>query len=222
MRVVIAEDAVLTRRGIAAVLEDAGHEVVGEVGDARQVPAVVAGTDPDLVVLDIRLPPTFTDEGLVLAAELRQRHPSTAVLVLSQYVELAYALRLLGEHPHRCGYLLKDRIVDDTQLVEAIGRLHRGECVVDPAIVQRVVSRRRHSGPLDTLTARETDVLKLLAEGRSNAAIAALLQIAVRTVETHTAQVFVKLNIDEDPHSNRRVLAVLAYLRWLADSAGEQ
>jgi serine/threonine-protein kinase len=213
MRLIVADDTFLTRRGISSLLEDAGHDVVAETYD---VPSTLAAVDehlPDLVVLDIRMPPSHTDEGLVAAAAIRRQHPSIALLVLSHHLEPVYALALIDTHPERCGYLLKDRIVEDAALVQAVDRLGDGECVIDPEIVSRLIATSRRRDPIESLTPREREVLRLLAEGRSNVSIATLLSIAERTVESHSTQIFTKLGIEEDPTSNRRVLAVVAYLR---------
>ncbi|HZQ64950.1 MAG TPA: response regulator transcription factor [Gaiellaceae bacterium] len=213
MRVVVGEDVMLTREGIVRVLADAGFEVVGQAGDLEGLLRLVRGTEPDAVVVDIRMPPTHTDEGLVAAQTIRAERPQTAVLVLSQYVEPAYALRLLEEHPERAGYLLKERVFDPALLVDALRRLADGETVVDPTIVARLVGRRRREDPLAGLTAREREVLALVAEGRSNRSIAAALFVTERTVEAHIKQIFGKLGLHEGPESHRRVLAVLAFLR---------
>jgi DNA-binding NarL/FixJ family response regulator len=213
MRVVVAEDVMLTREGIVRVLTDAGVEVVGETGDVDGLMRAVATAKPDCALVDIRMPPTHTDEGVVAAQRIRELHPDVAVLVLSQYVEPGYAMRLLEEHPERCGYLLKERVSDPVILVDALGRLTEGETVIDPTIVSRLLSRRREADPLDELSEREREVLGLVAEGLSNAAIAARLFITERTVEAHVKQIFQKLRIDQAPEANRRVLAVLAFLR---------
>jgi DNA-binding NarL/FixJ family response regulator len=213
MRVVVAEDVMLTRAGIVRLLTDAGVEVVAEAEDLDGVLLEADRQQPDAVVLDIRMPPTHTDEGLVAAQRIRDRHPATAVLVLSQYLEPAYALRLLEDHPERVGYLLKDRVFDVAVLVDALRRITDAECVVDPTIVARLLGRKRRDDPLGRLTDRERQVLSLLAEGRSNAAIAGELFVTERTVEAHTTQIFAKLGLAADPASHRRVLAVLAFLR---------
>jgi DNA-binding NarL/FixJ family response regulator len=168
---------------------------------------------PDAAIVDIRMPPTHTDEGLVAAQRIRSEHPDVGVLLLSQYVEPSYALRLLEEHPERVGYLLKERVFDVAILVDALRRLVDGETVIDPTIVSRLLARRRRADPLSELTPREREVLSLVAEGLSNRAIAARLYITERTVEAHTKQVFLKLGLDADPGAHRRVRAVLAYLR---------
>jgi DNA-binding NarL/FixJ family response regulator len=213
VRVIVAEDVMLTREGIVRLLGDAGLEVVAQVGDADGLLREVGRCRPDAAVVDIRMPPTHTDEGLVAAATIRTRHPRVGVLVLSQYVEPHYALRLLSEHPEGVGYLLKDRVRDGAVLVDALRRLGDGETVVDPTLVARLVGRRRVTDPLAALTARERDVLSLVAEGLSNRGVAARLHIAERTVETHITQTFEKLGLTEDPRSHRRVLATLAFLR---------
>jgi DNA-binding NarL/FixJ family response regulator len=213
VRVVVAEDVMLTREGIVRLLADAGLEVSAAVGDGDALLREVALHRPDAAVVDIRMPPTHSDEGLVAAARIRQQHPQVAVLVLSQYVAPHYAMRLLSEHPERVGYLLKDRVMDGAVLVDALRRLVDGETIVDPTIVARLLRRRREADALDVLTARERDVLGLVAEGLSNKGIAAELGIAERTVETHITQTFEKLRLGEDPRSHRRVLAALTFLR---------
>jgi DNA-binding NarL/FixJ family response regulator len=213
MRVVVADDVMLTREGIVRVLAGAGVEVVGESSDADGLLRDVATAKPDCAIVDIRMPPTNTDEGIVAAQRIRDAHPEIGVLVLSQYVEPGYAMRLLEDHPERAGYLLKERVGDPAILVDALRRLTEGETVVDPTIVSRLLSRRRAADPLDELSDREREVLSLVAEGLSNAAIGARLFITERTVEAHVKQIFTKLRIDQAPDTNRRVLAVLAFLR---------
>lgn len=213
MRVVVAEDNMLTREGIVSVLTSSGVEVVGVADQAAGLLAAVERERPDAAIVDIRMPPTHTDEGLVAARAIRADHPETVVLVLSQYVETAYALRLLDEHPEGLGYLLKDRLFDGAVLVDALRRLCESESVVDPTIVAQLMRRRRAKDPLDSLSDREKEVLGLVAEGYSNSALAARLSIAERTVEAHITQAFAKLHLVDDPASNRRVLAVVAYLR---------
>jgi DNA-binding NarL/FixJ family response regulator len=173
----------------------------------------VALEQPDAALVDIRMPPTHTDEGLVAAQQLRKLHPGIGVLVLSQYVEPSYAMRLIQEHPERVGYLLKDRVFDGAILVDALRRLADGECVIDPTIVSRLVGRRRREDPFQALTDREREVLGLVAEGLSNTAIAGRIYVTERTVEAHTKQIFQKLGLESDPNSNRRVQAVVAFLR---------
>ncbi len=203
----------LLREGMARLLEDAGFEIVGKVDDAQKLIRSVALVRPDVAIVDIKMPPTHTDEGLVAADEIRTTYPEVGVLVLSQYLESRYALRLLEQHPGRIGYLLKERVSDVAVLADAIRRVAEGECVVDPTIVARLVNRPRQKGPLDELTEREREVLGLIAEGRSNRAIAARLFITERTVEAHSGRLFAKLGLEETPDSHRRVLAVLTFLR---------
>ena len=213
VRVVVADDSLLTREGIVRLLGDAGIDVVGQAEDADRLLEQIQEHAPDVAVVDIKMPPTHTDEGLVAAQRIRDNHPDVAVLVLSQYVEPAYAMRLLDTHAERVGYLLKDRVFAASALVEAIRRVHEGESVVDPTIVSSLLGRQRRSDPLAALSRRERDVLALVAEGRSNKAIAARLYVTERTVEAHVTQIFLKLRLDEHPDSHRRVLAVLAFLR---------
>jgi DNA-binding NarL/FixJ family response regulator len=213
MRVVVADDVMLTREGIVRLLDEAGIDVVAQAEDADELLREVRLKQPDAAIVDIRMPPTHTDEGLVATQRIRADHPTIGVLVLSQYIEPSYALRLLEEHPERVGYLLKQRVFDVAVLVDALRRIGDGESVVDPTIVSRLVGRQRRHDPLDELTAREREVLGLVAEGLSNGAIASRLFVAERTVEAHVKQVFLKLGLAIDPESHRRVLAVLAYLR---------
>jgi DNA-binding NarL/FixJ family response regulator len=213
VRVVVADDAMLTREGVVRVLRDAGVDVVGEADDADGLLRQVATARPDAAIVDIRMPPTNTDEGLVAAQRIRAEHPEVGVLVLSQYVEPSYAVRLLEEHPEQVGYLLKERVSDVAVLVDALRRIIDGETVVDPTIVSRLFGRRRRANPLAELTEREREVLSLVAEGLSNKAIAARLFVTERTVEAHVKQIFMKLGLTANPESHRRVLAVLAYLR---------
>ena len=213
MRVVVADDVMLTREGIAHLLEDAGIDVVAQAEDAEALLREVRLKRPDAAIADIRMPPSHTDEGLVAAQRIRTEHPDVAVLVLSQYVEPSYAMRLLEEHPERVGYLLKQRVFDVAVLVDALRRITEGETVIDPTIVSRLVGRQRRENPLTELTPRESEVLSLVAEGLSNGAIARRLFVTERTVEAHVKQVFQKLGLAVKPDSHRRVLAVLAYLR---------
>jgi DNA-binding NarL/FixJ family response regulator len=213
MRVVVADDDLLTRQGIVHLLQQAGIDVVAEAEDAEALLRHVSLARPDAVIVDIRMPPTHTDEGLAAARTIRTDHPDIGVLVLSQYIEPSYALRLLEDQPERIGYLLKERVFDAINLVDALRRLADGETVVDPTIVSRLLGRRRRVDPLADLTPRERDVLGLLAEGLSNRAIASRLFVTERTVEAHVTQIFQKLGLDADPDSHRRVLAVLTYLR---------
>jgi len=211
--VIVADDVMLMRAGIARLLADAGVDVVGEAADAVELLREVARSQPDVAIVDIRMPPTHTDEGLVAAGEIRTRYPDVGVLVLSQFLAPTYALQLLEEHPERCGYLLKERVSDIAVLVDALGRIADGECVLDPTIVSRLLARSRQQEPLAELTDREREVLSLMAEGRSNAAIAERLFVTPRTVEAHMRQILGKLDLPESPDDHRRVLAVLAYLR---------
>ena len=210
---IVADDVMLTRAGIVRLLAEAGVDVVAEAEDADGLLGHVARARPDVAIVDIRMPPTHTDEGLVAAQRIRAEHPAVGVLVLSEYVEPRYAMRLLEEHPEGVGYLLKERVFDVVVLVDALRRVADGETVVDPTIVSRLVGRRRRADPLAELTEREREVLALVAEGLSNAAIAKRLYVTPRTVETHVTQIMSKLGLEADPDSHRRVLAVLAYLR---------
>ena len=213
MRVIVADDLMLIREGIVRLLEDAGVEVVAQAEDADSLLREVILKRPDAVIVDIRMPPTHTDEGLVASQRIRADYPEVGVLLLSQYVEPSYAMRLLEEHPERVGYLLKQRIFDIAVLVDALRRIGDGETVVDPTIVSRLFGRQRRQDPLSELTAREREVLGLVAEGLSNSAIAGRLFVTERTVEAHVKQVFLKLGLEMNPDSHRRVLAVLTYLR---------
>jgi DNA-binding NarL/FixJ family response regulator len=213
VRVVIADDEVLLREGLERLLTEAGFKVVAKVGTAEEALRKVQLTSPDVAIVDIRMPPTHTDEGLVAAAQIRESHPRVGVLVLSHYLESSYAMRLLEEHPAGTGYLLKERVSDLAVLTDALTRLHEGECVLDPTIVTRLVDRPRPTGPLDELTDREREVLGLIAEGRSNGGICERLYLSPKTVESHVRQIFMKLDIEGSPDDHRRVLAVLAYLR---------
>ena len=212
MRVVIADDVLLTRAGIARVLEDAGVEVVASVGDPESLVREVATTRPDAAVVDIRMPPTHTDEGFRATARMRASRPQLAVLLLSSYVEPDYAMRLLEEHPGGIGYLLKERVLDGVLLVDALRRLCDGETVVDPTIVARVFERRRRVDPLAALTEREREVLGLLAEGYSNQGVAQRIVVSERAVEKHITSILSKLGLRSEPQAHRRVMAVLAYL----------
>jgi DNA-binding NarL/FixJ family response regulator len=213
VRVVIADDEVLLREGLDRLLTEAGFDVVGKVGSGAELRRKVELTRPDVAIVDIRMPPTHTDEGLVAAGELRESRPDLGVLVLSHYLESRYALRLLEQHPSGVGYLLKERVSDVAVLTDALARLRDGECVVDPTIVARLLQRTRPEGPLDELTAREREVLALMAEGRSNRGICERLYLSPKTVEAHIKHIFAKLGLDEAAADHRRVLAVLAYLR---------
>jgi DNA-binding NarL/FixJ family response regulator len=212
MRVVIADDAALVREGVARLLTENGVDVVGLVGDADSLLRNVRDVRPDVAVVDIRMPPTHTDEGLRATAAIRSRHPETAVVVLSQHLELDYALQLVEAKPERIGYLLKERVGRIEQLLGALQRVAAGECVVDRAVVDELLARRRRTDPLEALTTREREILALIAEGRSNQGICRELWLSPKTVETHIRGAFSKLGIREAPEDNRRVLAVLAYL----------
>lgn len=214
MRVVIADDELLLAQGLELLLTQAGCHVAGTAGTAPELLRLVARTHPDVALVDIRMPPTHTNEGLVAAREIRTRHPDVGVLVLSHHVESHYAMRLLEENTAGCGYLLKDRISHVAVLVDALNRVNDGECVLDPTIVARMLARPSVRGPLSQLTDREREVLALIAEGRSNRAIAERLFLSNKTVEAHVGHIFTKLGLDvESPDDNRRVLAVLTHLR---------
>ena len=213
MRIVIADDEVLLREGLERLLTEAGFDVAAKVGNADELRRKVELTRPDLVIVDIKMPPTHTNEGIVAAEEIREAHPEVGVLVLSHYLESRYALRLIEQHTGGVGYLLKERVSDLAVLVDALGRLHDGECVIDPTIVARLVNRVRPAGPLDELTEREREVLVLIAEGRSNKGICARLFLSPKTVEAHVKHIFIKLGVEQSSDDHRRVLAVLAYLR---------
>jgi DNA-binding NarL/FixJ family response regulator/class 3 adenylate cyclase len=212
VRVVIADDSVLLREGTARLLEEAGFDVVGQAGDADELLLKVRSYEPDVAIVDIRMPPTQTDEGLRAAKEIREQHPATGVLVLSQYVESEYAMELLAESAEGVGYLLKDRVGDLGEFAAAVRRVAEGGSALDPAIVSRLVGRRRGDDPLAALTPREREVLHLMAEGRSNRAIADRLVVTERAVEKHVTSIFGKLRLPASSEDHRRVLAVRAYL----------
>lgn len=212
-RVVLADDAVLLREALAAALGAAGFEVVGQAADVAGLLEAVDRTDPDVVVVDVRMPPTNTTEGLEAAREIRRRKPGRAILVLSQYVETRYAVDLLRDDPAGLGYLLKDRVTRIADLAEAVRRVARGETVIDPEVVARLLGRPRRHSPLDELTRREREILSLMAEGRSNHGIADALNLELKTVEGHVGQIFSKLGLEPTGAEHRRVLAVLTFLR---------
>jgi DNA-binding NarL/FixJ family response regulator len=212
MRVVVCDDSALFGRGLTLLLADVGVQVVAQALDTAQLYAALPASTPDAVILDIRMPPTFTDEGLTAAADLRRDCPHLGILVLSTYAETTYAIRLLEIGPG-VGYLLKDRVDDATTLRDAIERVIRRETVVDPDIVNRLFARRREQNALDRLTERERHVLALMAEGRSNSAIAGTLYLGEKTIESHIASVMTKLDLEPAPENNRRVLAVLTWMR---------
>ena len=213
MRVVLAEDSVLLREGVARLLEDQGFEVVAQTGSAEDLMLKVRSYTPDVVIVDIRMPPTHTDEGLRAAQEIREAFPDVGVLVLSQYVEAGYAMELLQGSAEGVGYLLKDRVADVSEFADAVRRVAEGGSALDPTVVSRLVGRRRGEDPLDALTPREREVLELMAEGRSNQAIAEKLVVTPRAVEKHVTSIFTKLGLPASTDDHRRVLAVLAYLR---------
>ena len=213
MRVVLAEDSVLLREGVARLLEDQGFDVVGQAENADDLLLKVRSYSPDVAITDIRMPPTHTDEGLRAAKEIRERHPGVGVVVLSQYVEPAYAMELLAESAEGVGYLLKDRVSDVREFADAVRRVGEGGSALDPTVVSQLVGRRRGDDPLDALTPREREVLGLMAEGRSNQGIAERLVVTERAVEKHVTSIFGKLRLPAAPEDHRRVLAVLAFLR---------
>jgi DNA-binding NarL/FixJ family response regulator len=213
VRVVIAEDSVLLREGLVRVLQDAGFEIVGQAGNADELVLKVRSYKPDIAIVDVRMPPTQTDEGARAAEVIRHEQPGVGVLVLSQIVEAPTAFRLFRENPEGFGYLLKDRVLEVDEFVDAVRRVARGGTAMDPEVVAQLVGRRRADDPLDELTEREREVLGLMAEGRSNQAIGKKLFLSPKTVETHVHRIFVKLGLEPAQADHRRVLAVLAYLR---------
>jgi DNA-binding NarL/FixJ family response regulator len=213
MRIVVAEDSVLLREGIVRLLEDAGCEVVGQAGDAEDLVRKVSAHKPDVAIVDIRMPPTSTDDGLRAALEIRRRLPETGVLLLSQYVEEGYALELVGDSAGGTGYLLKDRVADVEGFIDAVRRVADGGSALDPEVVATLLGRRRRDDPLAELTGREREVLASMAEGRSNQAIAEQLVVTERAVEKHVTSIFNKLDLAPAPEDHRRVLAVLTFLR---------
>ena len=212
MRVVLADDSLLLREGVERLLTEAGFEVAGSSGTAEDLLRHVGLYKPDVAVVDIRMPPTHTDEGLRAAQQIRERYPGVGVLVLSQYVEPAYAMELLADSAEGVGYLLKDRVSDLEEFAAAVRRVGEGGSALDPAIVSELVGRRRRDDPLAGLTPREREVLELMAEGRSNAAIAARMVVTERAVEKHVTSIFQKLRLPASEKDHRRVLAVLAFL----------
>ncbi|HYF27677.1 MAG TPA: response regulator transcription factor [Baekduia sp.] len=212
MRVVIAEDSALLRRGLVLLLEDNGMEVVGQAGDADDLLRKVGAHKPDVVVVDVRMPPTQTDEGLRAALEIRRRHPEMGVLVLSAYIEPTSAMELLSDDAAGIGYLLKDRVEDPDRFVEAVRRVAEGGSALDPEVVANLLGRRRREDPLDVLSPREREVLALMAEGKSNHAIAQTLVVTERAVEKHVTSIFAKLDLPPTAEDHRRVLAVLRFV----------
>jgi DNA-binding NarL/FixJ family response regulator len=213
MRVVVADDSVLLREGVVRLLEENGFEVVGQAGDAEDLIRKVRAHKPDVAVVDIRMPPTNTDDGLRAALAIRAELPATGVLVLSQYVEEGYALDLVGDSAGGVGYLLKDRVADVERFVDSVKRVADGGSALDPEVVSQLVGRARRDDPLAELTPREREVLELMAEGRSNNAIAEHMVVTERAVEKHVTSIFGKLDLAPAPEDHRRVLAVLAFLR---------
>jgi DNA-binding NarL/FixJ family response regulator len=215
VRVVIADDAALIREGIARLLGDAGLDIVGRAENADQLLRLVRDQRPDIAIVDIRMPPSQSDEGLVAAREIRAFHPETGVLVLSQHLEPRYALQLIEQSPERVGYLLKERVGRTEELIDALNRIDAGECVIDRQVVRELMERKRAHDPLSRLSEREREILELMAEGRSNQGICQTLWLSPKTIETHIRNLFLKLGLNEAPLDNRRVLAVLTLLRTL-------
>jgi len=213
IRVVVGEDQLLVREGIVRVLEESGFEVVGVAGDAPDLLRKTNAHNPDVVITDIQMPPERTDDGLRAAIQIRRSRPETGVVVLSQFLEDRYALELVGDRADGVGYLLKDRVGDPTLFADSVRRVAAGGSALDPQVIQRMVGRRRDTGPLDELTPRERDVIALMAEGRSNSGIAAELTVTVAAVERHVTSIFDKLGLRQAPEDHRRVLAVLQYLK---------
>jgi DNA-binding NarL/FixJ family response regulator len=213
VRIVIADDSVLFREGLARILADGGFDVADQVGDADELREAVRREKPDVVIVDVRMPPTQTDEGTRAARELRDDRPDLGVLVLSQTIEVRHAFELFSEQPEGFGYLLKDRVLDVDEFYESVRRVGRGGTVVDPEVVGQLIGRRRRRDPLDVLTKREREVLELMAEGLSNQGICRRLFLSPKTVETHVHSIFGKLGLPQEPDEHRRVLAVLAFLR---------
>jgi len=213
VRVVIADDEVLLRDGLDRLLTEAGFDVVGKAGTARELRREVELAHPDVAIIDIKMPPTHTDEGLIAAQEIRASNPGVGVLVLSHYLQSRYAMRLIEQHTGGVGYLLKERVSGVGVLADALIRVHDGECVVDPTIVARLLGHARRASPISQLTERECEVLAQMAEGRSNQGICARLMLSPKTVEGHVRNIFMKLGVGESADDHRRVLAILSYLR---------
>jgi DNA-binding NarL/FixJ family response regulator len=213
VRLVIADDAAIVREGLSRLLAANGFTIAGEAADPVRLLELVRSERPDVAIVDIRMPPTLTDEGLAAAAEIRAHYPETGVLVLSQHLEPRYAMRLIEQTPSRIGYLLKERVGRVQELTDALHRIDAGECVIDRAVVQELVKRERRIEPLAALSGREREILALMAEGRSNQGICETLWLSPKTVETHIRSLFLKLDVGNVPQDNRRVLAVLTYLR---------
>jgi DNA-binding NarL/FixJ family response regulator len=213
VRVVVADDSVLLREGIVRILADSGFDVVGQAGDAEDLIRKVSAHKPDVAIVDVRMPPTNTDDGLRAAQKIRADQPDTGVLVLSQYIEEGYALELLSENAEGVGYLLKDRVADVERFTESVRRVGEGGSALDPEVVAQLLGRRRREDPLDELSPREREVLELMAEGRSNHAIADAMVVTERAVEKHVTSIFGKLKLPPTAEDHRRVLAVLRYLR---------
>lgn len=213
MRIALADDSLFVREGVARLLSEAGFDVVAMAQNASDLLDQIEAAQPDVVIVDIRMPPTFTDEGIQAARRIRESHPEIGVLVLSQFLEPHYATQLLAENQRATGYLLKDRVNDVSEFAEAIRRVRSGGTVVDPAVISQLIGRQRRQNPLDRLTDREREVLGLMAEGRSNHSICQRLFLSPKTVEAHVRNIFMKLDLVETPDDHRRVLAVLAFLR---------
>jgi len=212
MRIVIADDEMLMRDGLERLLTEAGFTVAGVAANPAELRSLIPATQPDVAIIDIRMPPTHTDEGIIVAQQIRDAHPAVGVLVLSHHLESRYAMRLLEHHPGGVGYLLKQRLSSIAVLTDALQRVSDGECVLDPTIVARLIARREH-GPMEKLTDRERQVLAQMAEGRSNQGISQRLSVSPKTVEAHVRSILLKLGFDGSPDDHRRVLAVLTFLR---------
>jgi len=213
VRVVIADDSVLLREGLARVLTEGGFEIVAQAANADELRKAVRRFKPDIAIVDVRMPPTHTDEGARAAVEIRAEQPEVAILVLSQVIEAAHAMQLFSERPEGFGYLLKDRVLEIDDFLESVRRVGRGGTAIDPEVIGQLVGRRRDDGPLDELTAREREVLELMAQGLSNRGICEKLVISPKTVETHVNSIFLKLDLMPTQDEHRRVLAVLKFLR---------